>query len=39
MSLKNEVFQNLKLSKNYSIKKCAPELLFLIEKKIWKNLR
>ena len=34
MILENKVFQNLKLSKNNSIKKCAPKLSLLIEKKI-----
>ena len=32
--LENKVFQNLKLSKNNSIEKCAPKLSLLNEKKI-----
>ena len=38
MILENKVVQQLKLSKKYLNKKCAPKLLLLIEKKI-RNIR
>ena len=34
--LENKVFQKLKVSKNIFLQKCAPKLLFVIEKKIRK---
>ena len=37
MILENKVYQKLKLSKHKFNKKCAPKLLFLIEKKIQKD--
>ena len=37
MILENKVYQKLKLSKHNFNKKCAPKLLFLIEKKIQKD--
>ena len=38
MILGNKVGQKLKLSKNTLNAKCAAKLLFLIDKRIWKNL-
>jgi len=39
MILENKFFHKLKLSKDYFYKKCAPQLLFLIEKNNQKKIR
>ena len=39
MFLENKVYQKLKLSKHKFNKKCAPKLLFLIEKKKIRKIR
>ena len=39
MILENKVVQQLKLSKKYLNKKCAPKLLLIIEKKKIRNIR